>query len=70
MSTYIDRMNEFVDILNTVIENGRVDSGAAVGLFDRDSLMGEVEFEAQERGLDADEVAEAVEFALSHAKHD
>jgi hypothetical protein len=62
--------NQFSDILNTVIENGRVSPSGREGYFDRESLIVEVEFEAGERGLNDKEIAEAVEFALRHAKHD
>jgi hypothetical protein len=62
--------DEFADILNAVIENGRVSTSGQEGLFDRESLIVEIEFEAGERGLSDDESAEAVEFALRHAKHD
>lgn len=55
------------DILETVVENGRVMAGEEGGL-DRESLIIEVEFEAQARGLSEDETAEALEFALSHSR--
>lgn len=55
-------------ILETVIENGRVQSGENEGEFDQESLILEVEFEAKERGLSEDETAEAVEFALNHSR--
>lgn len=59
-------MSIYQDILETVIENGRVMAGE--GGFDRESLIVEVEFEAQEQGLSEDETAEAVEFALNHSR--
>ncbi len=55
------------NILDFVIENGRVaDNGN--GTFDRSSLIVEVEFEANERGITSEAaVGEIVDFALSHA---
>lgn len=61
-------MNEYSDILQTVIENGRV-LGNGDGTFDTASLEAEVEFEASERGLSDTEIAAAVSFALEHARH-
>ncbi len=58
--------SEFKDILETVTENGRV-LGNGDGTFDFDSLEVEVEFEASERGLSADDTAAAVAWALAHA---
>lgn len=58
----------YSDILNTVIENGRIDSHD--GEFDRESLIVEIEFEAQEQGLSEAETAKAVAFALTHTNHD
>lgn len=55
---------EYIDILNTVIDNGRVETDGRGG-WDKDSLEVEVRFEANERGIDADS---AVKFALSHTK--
>lgn len=58
-------MDVYADILTTVIENGRV-IGNGDGSFDAHSLEVEVDFEARERGLSDDEVAEAITFALAH----
>jgi len=59
--------NSAAKILETVIENGRIDDDGN-GDFDRDSLITEVEFEATERGLSPDETAKVVEWALAHAR--
>lgn len=58
-------MDQYVDILTTVIENGRV-LGNGDGSFNAASLEAEVDFEARDRGLSDTEVAEAVKFALAH----
>lgn len=58
-------MDVYADILTTVIENGRV-IGNGDGSFNAASLEAEVEYEARDRGLDDDDVAEAVRFALAH----
>lgn len=57
-------MSIYSEILNTVIENGRVESSEEG--FSKDSLIVEIEFEASERELSDEETQEAVEFALSH----
>ena len=55
------------DILDTVIDNGRVLSDGDV--LDRDSLKTEVEFEASERGIDSESALdEIVSFALNHTE--
>ena len=54
----------FSDILNTVIDNGRVTS--AKDGFDVASLVIEIEFVSSERGLSPEETKEAVEFAIAH----
>ena len=56
----------YSEILNTVIDNGRVESSSDG--FSKDSLIVEIEFEASERNLSEEETQEAVEFALSHTK--
>ena len=56
----------YSEILNTVIDNGRVESSSEG--FSKDSLIVEIEFEASERELSDEETQEAVEFALSHTK--
>ena len=57
------------DILNTVIDNGRVVSSGDV--FDRSSLVVEVEFEATERGIESEAaLEEIVSFALRHTETD
>ena len=56
----------YSEILNTVIDNGRVESSSDG--FSKDSLIVEIEFEASERELSDEETQEAVEFALSHTK--
>jgi hypothetical protein len=61
-------MSEYTDILNTVVDNGRVlahDDGSFVTA----SLEAEVEFEAGERELSPEETEGAVAFALAHAEH-
>lgn len=59
--------NDYADILQTVVENGRV-LGNGDGSFGAASLEAEVEFEASERGATASEIAEAVAFALAHSE--
>lgn len=62
-------MNDsYADILNTVVENGRVQAHDD-GSFVTESLRVEVEFEAMERGLSTSEIAEAIEYALDHSDH-
>jgi hypothetical protein len=58
----------YSEILNAVIDNGRVQSSEDG--FDRNSLIVEVEFESSERGLSEQETQEAVQFALSHTELD
>ena len=56
-----------IDILDTVVDNGRVLADG--DLLDRDSLKAEVEFEAGERGIDSDvALEELVSFALAHSE--
>ena len=53
------------DILQTVVENGRIEYWTEA------EITAEIEFECGERGLSAEETAEAVAFALAHTKvHD
>lgn len=59
--------NEYADILSTVVENGRV-IGNGDGSFDAASLETEIEFEASERGMSAEDIAAAVTFALEHSE--
>jgi hypothetical protein len=58
----------YKNILETVTENGRVAANED-GSFDKESMIVEVEFEAQEQGLTTDETAEAVAFALEHSRN-
>jgi len=58
-------MGNCKNVLDAVIENGRV-SGNEDGELIVEELVEQVEFEAQERGLDA---KECVEFALNHTRH-
>lgn len=52
----------YEDILSTVVENGRLVEWTAA------EVEAEVAFEAGERGLDADETAAAIEWALAHTE--
>jgi hypothetical protein len=55
------------DILDTVVDNGRVLADG--DLLDRDSLKVEIEFEAGERGIDSDAaLEEIVSFVLGHSE--
>ena len=66
---YLSNVSESVarDILDTVVDNGRVLADG--DLFDRDSLISEVEFEANERGLGSEAALdEIVKFALRHSE--
>lgn len=54
-------MTQNEDILTTVVENGRIESWTT------SEMEAEIEFECSERGLGADETAEAVAFALTHS---
>lgn len=56
--------NLFADILATVVENGRLECGDNEGWEEEIEL--EIEWEGTERGLTEAEVADAVEWALSH----
>lgn len=55
----------YAEILNTVIDNGRITAQSPEDF--QAQLKSEVEFEASEQGLSGEEVKEAVEFALTHA---
>lgn len=57
------------EILQTVIENGRVltnDNGS----FQKESLVIEVEFEASEKGLSETSAEECVEYALENTENE
>lgn len=54
-------MNTYADILQTVVENGRIETWTT------SEMEVEIEFECGERGMSAEETAEAVAFALSHS---
>ena len=54
-------MTQNEDILTTVVENGRIET------WTRSEMEVEIEFECSERGLSAEETAEAVAFALTHS---
>jgi len=56
----MNKYSLFYDILDTVISNGRLE------LHTPEELEIEIEFEARERGLSEDEIAEAVEYAFEH----
>ncbi len=56
----------YSEILNFVVENGRVLSGEKD--FVKDSLVAEIKFEAQERGLSKEETEDAVKYALQHTR--
>jgi hypothetical protein len=51
---------DYRDILDTVIENGRWTTGTW------DELETEIDFEARERELTPEQIAEAVEYAREH----
>jgi hypothetical protein len=60
-------MNKYAiyhDILDTVVSNGRLE------LHTPEELEIEIEFEARERGLSKDEIAEAIAYALDHYRFD
>ena len=59
--------NQYAEILNAVIENGLVLT--AGDEFDQESLIVEIEFEANERGLSDKEIQEAVAFAIAHSRN-
>ena len=62
------KINTFAEILDTVVENGRV-LAHDDGTFVTASLIAEVEFEAHERGLSPAEMSEAIAFATAHSSH-
>jgi hypothetical protein len=58
--------NLYAEILNFVIDNGRVqqiDSG-----FDEQSLIEEIKFESRERSLSDQQIQECIDFAISHSQ--
>lgn len=57
----MDRNALYRNILETVVENGRLSEA-----WDDDELEAEVDAECRERDLDAAATAEAVEYAKSH----
>jgi len=70
---YLVNISEDVarDILDTVVDNGRVVSWGDPmdGVMDRDSLKTEIEFEAQERGIDSEAALEEVfNYALGYCE--
>lgn len=54
-------MTQNEDILNTVVENGRIETWTVA------EMEAEIEFECSERGLSAEETASAIAFALAHS---
>jgi len=60
----MNRYSIYYDILDTVVSNGRLT------LHTPEELEIEIEFEAQERGLSEDEIAEAITYAFDHYKFD
>jgi hypothetical protein len=60
----MNRYSIYYDILDTVVSNGRLT------LHTPEELEIEIEFEAQERGLNEDEIAEAIAYALDHYRFD
>jgi len=60
----MNKYSLFYDILDTVISNGRLE------LHTPEELEIEIEFEARERGLSEDEIAEAIAYALDHYRFD
>ena len=54
-------MTQNEDILTTVVENGRITTWTAA------EMEAEIEFECSERGLNTEETADAVAFALTHS---
>lgn len=61
----------FRHILDTVVDNGRVEvSDFDPSKLSASSLKAEIEFEAQEQGLSAYGIDQAVEFGLNHSDHD
>lgn len=55
-------MTLFEDILQTVVENGRLETWTEA------ELEAEIQFEAGERGLSDEETAAAVEWAIAHTE--
>ncbi len=55
-------MTLFEDILSTVVENGRIETWTQA------EVEVEVEFECGERGMSAEETAQAVAWALAHTE--
>ena len=55
-------MTQNEDILQTVVENGRIETWTAA------EMEAEIEFECSERGLSNEETADAVAFALAHSE--
>jgi len=60
----MNRYSIYYDILDTVVSNGRLT------LHTPEELEIEIEFEAQERRLNEDEIAEAIAYALDHYRFD
>ena len=58
------------ELMDFVVSNGRVIANPKTGLFEWASLETEIEFEATERGWDADEIHDAIEWAFSTDTHD
>ena len=56
---------QYAEILNTVIENGRVDMSQEYDWMLAE-LEIEIEYESWLQGLNEDEVTEAVEYAIQH----
>ena len=54
----------YYDILDTVVSNARLE------LHSPEELEIEVDFEARERGLSDEEIAEAIEYAFEHYRFD
>jgi len=48
------------DILETVVSNGRLELGTP------EELEAEIEFEARERGLDEEQIKDAISYAFDH----
>jgi len=60
----MNRYSIYYDILDTVVSNGRLT------LHTPEELEIEIEHEARERGLNEDEIAEAIAYALDHYHFD
>ena len=54
--------NTFADILQTVVENGRIETWTVA------EIEAEIEFECGERGMDDADTADAVAWALAHTE--